>query len=179
MGLSRLGVVAVLAVVSARAAHADPLAPPPAPEGKSVAVALALPIATTAAGYALLFGTKTESAQTAGVVLAMAGPNLGGFYVRRPSVIGIGGQLTGCALLGAGVITVVLSLGTFHEPPPVVETLLYGGAGVFVAGSIYAIVDGGVQAARSTDERRLVVAPTAVVTAQARLAPGVALSAQF
>jgi len=191
-----LGVLVVL-ITLARAAAAQPAAVPaklpsvpvaqPAPEDRvSESMAFGLSFGAAVASWTVLgVGLSMEQHDShragyvfgAGVLSTMFAPTLGHWYAHRTVTRGLGLRLAGVAAASIGFkLAVACEEDCGGGFSAVVALLLFGGAGLHIAGTIDDVVTAPRAARRYNAERNRIVVP---VVNPATGAFGLALSGQF
>ena len=179
---------AVLAIVCSSAlAHADTDRPFPAAESpsyRSENTALALSLGGTAASVAMFgigLGTDNESLAMAGALSSFITPSLGHWYADDLLTAGMGIRAAG---VGSMLIGLAESFGCWGNDEGCdtgrADTLIYLGAGAYVAGTVYDIATAR-SAARERNEglRITSIAPTAIQSGAGQVTMGMGIGGTF
>jgi hypothetical protein len=166
--MHRIALAAVTAatlLAAAQTAHADP-------GDKNPKVALALSIAGTAAGPALVFiGERSDSGgvELAGAGAVVLGPSLGEWYSGKPLTYGMAARAIGGAVMVGGFVVLAtaapIDLRDHPDPPDKTGAALgigvmAAGAAAIVGGALYDIVDAPKSADDWNTRHHLTVSPT-------------------
>jgi hypothetical protein len=173
-------------IAPAPVAAAVPMAPIESAPHKSRALALALSIGGTAAGFALIsIGSDRDDGNlvVAGAAAVFFGPSFGHWYAGD-------GAIKGLALRSSGVVLEVLGLMQMsfgdcigdcerrHDDDRLAATMVVGGSALFVIGGIYDIATAPGAASDWNARHALTIVPTAI-RASDGVTPGVALTGRF
>jgi len=180
---NRIIVVAVVAMSSAAFAQApapSPVAPTPVPASprKDPTVAVALSIAPTLAGTAVLFaGGDNDHAVVVGMLGMYFGPSIGQMYGNRFGAIGLATRALALVMIAKGSER-DLSTGPDLVGDEDRRPWLWGGIGLWVGSTVFDFVMAHRAATAWNREHQLTLAPTVLSSAGDRT-PAVALQLKF